>query len=54
MLPAAAAGSDVIAQATRALLDGCAAALAAGSDRAALREAYEALSLALMRLEDEA
>ena len=45
---------DVVAQATRALLDGCAAGLAAGGERAALREAYEALSLALLRLEEGA
>jgi len=45
---------DVVAQAARALLDGCAAAMAAGGERAALREAYEALSLALLRLEEDA
>jgi AcrR family transcriptional regulator len=39
---------DLVAQARRALLDGCAAALAAGADRVALREAYEALTLALL------
>lgn len=37
-------------QARRALLDGCAAALASGAERGALREAYEALALALLRL----
>jgi AcrR family transcriptional regulator len=42
---------DVVAQAARALLDGCAVALAAGEERGALREAYEALSLALLRLD---
>lgn len=45
---------DVVTQASRALLDGCAAALASGADRAGLREAYDALSLALLRLEDDA
>lgn len=39
-------------QARRALLDGCAAALATGTDRAALREAYEALTLALLQQDD--
>lgn len=43
---------DVIDQARTSLLDGCAAALAAGSDRAAVREAYEALALALLRMEE--
>lgn len=46
------ADADVVAQARRSLLDGCAAALAAGVDRAAVREAYEALALALLRMED--
>jgi AcrR family transcriptional regulator len=44
---------DVIAQARRAMLDGCAAALAAGGDRTTVREAYEALALALLRMEDD-
>lgn len=44
----AAGDADLIAQARRALLDGCSAALAAGADRATLREAYEALTLALL------
>jgi AcrR family transcriptional regulator len=42
---------DLVAQARGALLDGCAAALAAGSDRVGLREAYEALVLALLNTE---
>lgn len=44
--------ADVIDQARSSLLDGCAAALAAGADRAVVREAYEALALALLRMED--
>jgi AcrR family transcriptional regulator len=44
----AGADEDLVAQARRTLLDGCAAALAAGAERAALREAYEALTLALL------
>ena len=44
--------ADVIDQARSSLLDGCAAALAAGADRAAVREAYEALALALLRMEE--
>jgi hypothetical protein len=47
-------GDDVMAQAGRALLDGCATALAAGAEPTALREAYEALSLALLGVEDRA
>jgi AcrR family transcriptional regulator len=43
---------DLGAQARRTLLDGCAAALAAGAERRALREAYEALSLALLQMEE--
>jgi AcrR family transcriptional regulator len=46
--------TDVIAQARRTLLDGCAAALATGADRASLREAYDALSLALLSLDESA
>ena len=46
------ASEELVAQANRALLDGCAAALAAGGDHAAVREAYEALSLALLRVAD--
>lgn len=46
------AGEDLVVQARRTLLDGCAAALAAGGDRAAVREAYEALALALLRMDD--
>ena len=46
------AGEELVAQAKRALLDGCAAALAAGGDRAAVREAYEALALALLRMDE--
>jgi len=45
---------DLVSEASQALVDGCAAALAAGSERVALREAYEALSLALLQLEDGA
>jgi AcrR family transcriptional regulator len=44
-------GNDVLAQASRALLDGCSAGLAAGGEPTALREAYEALALALMKLD---
>jgi AcrR family transcriptional regulator len=51
---AAPGGANLVDQASQALLDGCTAALAAGGERVALREAYEALSLALLRLEDEA
>jgi AcrR family transcriptional regulator len=43
---------DLIAQARRALLEGCAAARAAGGERAAVREAYEALALALLRMDE--
>ncbi len=46
------ADADVVGQARRSLLDGCSAALAAGADRTAVREAYEALALALLRMED--
>lgn len=42
---------DLIAQARSALLDGCTTALATGADRATLREAYEALALALLRMD---
>ena len=44
---------DVVAQARRMLLDGCAGALAAGAPAAGVREAYDALALALLRMEDE-
>ena len=44
--------ADVIEQARNSLLNGCAAALAAGGDRGAVREAYEALALALLRMEE--
>ena len=44
--------ADPVAQAQRTLLDGCAAALATGADRAIVREAYEALALALLRMAD--
>lgn len=53
-LTPAVTSEDVVSHASQALLDGCAAALAVGSERVALREAYEALSLALMSLEDDA
>lgn len=43
---------DVVAQARRMLLDGCAGALAAGADATGVREAYDALALALLRMED--
>lgn len=46
-----AGADDVLAQASRTLLDGCSASLAAGDERASLREAYEALALALLKLE---
>ena len=44
---------DLVVQARRALLDGCAAALATGGSVAAAREAYEALALALLRMEGD-
>jgi TetR/AcrR family fatty acid metabolism transcriptional regulator len=45
-------GADLLAQARGALLDGCAVALAAGVDPEPLREAYDALALALLDLEE--
>lgn len=45
---------DVVAQAKRMLHDGCAGALAAGGDAGGVREAYDALSLALLRMEEDA
>lgn len=51
-ITATGADEDLGAQARRTLLDGCAAALAAGAERGGLREAYEALSLALLRMEE--
>ena len=50
----AAGDTELLGQATRALVDGCAAALAAGGEPDGLREAYEALSLALLQVEDSA
>lgn len=49
----AAGDEELASQARRALLDGCAAALASGAERGALREAYDALALALVRMDDE-
>ena len=46
------ADEDLVAQARRALVDGCAAALAAGGDSTTVREAYEALALALVRVDE--
>jgi AcrR family transcriptional regulator len=52
VLVAPTAEADVLAQSARTLIDGCAAALAAGVERGALREAYDALSLALLDLRE--
>jgi AcrR family transcriptional regulator len=51
-LTATVTDDDLGAQARRSLLDGCAVALAAGAEHRALREAYEALSLALLQVDE--
>jgi len=48
----AAVDDDLIAQARRTLIAGCATSLAAGGDPATLREAYEALALALLGMDE--
>jgi len=52
LIPATAAGFEEAAR--QAVLDGCAAALAAGAPLADLRDAYHALWLALLDVSDDA